>query len=164
METLVKTASLNEVKDELQSLPPAKVLAICLRLAKFKKENKELLTYLLFEAHDLSAYIKTVKQEIDMLFTEINKSNLYFAKKTIRKVLRTTNKYIRYTGSKQAETELLLHFCVTLQSSGIPIKKNTALTNLYANQVKKIEKAMSSLHEDLQYDYLKVFEQVSGKS
>jgi hypothetical protein len=159
----VKTASLNEVKDELQALPPVQVLAICLRLAKFKKENKELLTYLLFEAHDLSVYINTVKQEIDLLFTEINKSNLYFAKKTIRKILRTINKYIRYTGSKQAETELLLHFCVALQSSGIPIKKNTALTNLYSNQIKKIEKAMSSLHEDLQYDYLKVFEEVRGK-
>ncbi|MFT3705608.1 MAG: hypothetical protein QM802_24775 [Agriterribacter sp.] len=160
METLVKTASLNEVKDELQSLPPAQVLTICLRLAKFKKENKELLTYLLFEAHDLWGYIKTVKQEIDLLFTEVNKSNLYFAKKTIRKILRTTNKYIRYTGSKQAETELLMHFCIALQASGIPIKKNVALANLFANQIKKIEKSISTLHEDLQYDYLKVFKQI----
>ncbi len=163
MPALVKTATLNEVKDELQTLTPAQVLAVCLRLAKFKKENKELLTYLLFEAHDLSSYIKTVKQEMDLLFSEINKSNIYFAKKTIRKILRTANKYIRYTGSKQAETELLLHFCIALQSSGINVKKNTALTNLFNNQIKKIEKSMAALHEDLQYDYRKDFELLSIK-
>jgi len=162
MESHIKTASLSEIKDELQSVAPAQLLALCLRLSRFKKENKELLTYLLFEAHDLSAYIDTVKREIDPLFTEINVSNIYFAKKTIRKILRITNKHIRFTGSKQAETELLLHFCTSLRASGIPIKKNKALNNLFENQLKKIEKSMSTLHEDLQYDYVKVLERLKG--
>lgn len=160
MESHLKTASLSEIKDELQSVAPAQLLALCLRLARFKKENKELLTYLLFEAHDLFAYIESVKREMDLLFTEINASNIYFAKKTIGKILRITNKHIRFTGSKQAETELLLHFCASLQASGIPIKKNKALNNLFENQLKKIEKSMTSLHEDLQYDYVKVFERL----
>lgn len=162
MESLIKTATVSELKDELQSVAPAQILTLCLRLAKFKKENKELLTYLLFEAHDLPNYMETVKREMDRLFSEINFSNIYFAKKTIRKILRITNKHIKFTGSALAETELLLHFCISLKASAIPIKKSTALTNLFANQVKKIEKSLASLHEDLQYDYTRVFEQLKA--
>jgi hypothetical protein len=83
---------------------------LCLRLAKFKKENKELLTYLLFEAHNEEAYIAEVNQQISEEFDEIDPGqNLYFVKKTLRKILRIASKHIRYTGSKQAEVAILLH-------------------------------------------------------
>ncbi len=149
----MKSATVFEIKDELQQLPPGKLVELCLRLVKFKKENKELLTYLLFEAHDLDAYIGMVKKETEEEFALINSSNLYFAKKSLRKILRNINKYIRYTGSKQAEIELLLFYCTTLQNSGIPFKKSPALVNLYEGQLKKIRKSIDTLHEDLQYDY-----------
>jgi hypothetical protein len=135
---------------------------LCLRLARFKKENKELLTYLLFESHDEQAYIKNVKQEIDGQFANINDSSLYLAKKSIRKILRIANKYIRYSGSKTVEIELLIHFSDTLNESKIPYQKSTALTNLYNAQIKKISAAIKSLHEDLQYDYLKELKQLAG--
>ena len=151
----MKTATINEIKQELNETASAKLLELCIRLAKYKKENKELLTYLLFEAHDESAYIESVKMQIDEQFAEINKSNLYFTKKSLRKILRTTGKYIRYTGSKQVEVELLLYFCEALVNSSIPIRRNTVLTNLYESQVKKIGTLIATLHEDLQYDYLK---------
>ena len=151
----MKAATINEIKQELNAIPPAKLLDLCLRLAKYKKENKELLTYLLFEAHDEVAFIENVKQDMEEQFAAINHSHLYFAKKSLRKILRITAKYIRHTGSKQAEVELLLHFCSTLQSSPIPIQKGTVIYNLYQFQLKKIEKVIVALHEDLQYDYLK---------
>ena len=88
-------------------------------------------------------------------FATINQSNLYFAKKSLRKILRNTAKHIRYTASKQAEVELLLHFCKTLRHSTIPVKNSTALINLYQFQLKKLAKLIVTLHEDLQYDYLK---------
>ena len=157
----MKAASSNEIKQGLKELSQSKLIDICLRLARFKKENKELLTYLLFEADDLEAYIANVKQEIDEGLSEMNTSNLYFAKKTLRKILRITNKFIRYTGSKQAEAELLLHFCLSLRRSGIAFHKSSALNNLYQVQVKKIKAAIASLHEDLQYDYLRKLEQLS---
>jgi len=149
----MKSATVFEIKDELQQLPPGKLVDLCLRLVKFKKENKELLTYLLFEAHDLDTYIGMVKTETTDEFSGINSSNLYFAKKSIRKILRNINKYIRYTGSKQAEIELLLFYCKTLNESGIPFRRSPALVNLYDGQLKKIKKAIETLHEDLQYDY-----------
>ena len=151
----MKAATISDLKQELSSIAPAELAGICLRLAKFKKENKELLTYLLFEAADEQAYISNVKNEIAFQFTEVNKSNLYFAKKTIRKILRITNKFIRYSGSKETEVELLLYFCTVLKASGIPIQNNSALTNLYQNQLKKISKTIATLQEDLQYDYNK---------
>ena len=151
----MKAASISEIKNELGNLPKTRLAALCLQLAKYKKDNKELLTYLLFEENDLNAYIANVKEQMDEQFTEINKSNLYFTKKSLRKILRTTGKYIRYTGSKQVEVELLLYFCGALVNSSIPIRRNTVLTNLYESQVKKIGTLIATLHEDLQYDYLK---------
>lgn len=155
----MKAATVNELKKELSHLSAKELVELCNRLARFKKENKELLTYLLFEAHDETAYIKGVQSEIDFGFNEIPKSNsLYLIKKSVRKILRATNKYIRYTGSKNVEIELLLHFCTQLKQSGIPIHQSTALTNLYEAQLKKIHKTLLTFHEDLQYDYRRVLE------
>ena len=46
----MKAATLNELRKELQALSSKELVEICLRLAKYKKESKELLTYLIFEA------------------------------------------------------------------------------------------------------------------
>ena len=80
----MKPAPVSEIKNALQQLDKTGLIAICQRLARFKKENKELLTFLLFEENDLPNYIKNVKEEIDEGFTQVNTSNIYFAKKTIR--------------------------------------------------------------------------------
>jgi hypothetical protein len=154
----MKTASIHELKQELSSLPASELTELCLRLAKFKKENKELLTYLLFEAHDERSYIEAVKKETDEQFADMNTSNLYFVKKTLRKILRTLNKYCRYTGSATVSVEVFIHFCRTLKESGIPIDKNAIISNIYSNQLKKIHKELNALHEDLQYDYRKEVE------
>ena len=157
----MKAATVHELKDELQQLPAKQLLELCLRLSKFKKENKELLTYLLFEAHDLPAYITHVKQQMDEAFEALNASQIFLAKKTIRKTLRIANKHIRFTGSKLTEVELLIHFCTLLQNSGINLRKSTAMLNLYQAQLKKINTALKGLHEDEQYDYKRTVEKLS---
>ena len=149
----MKAATLKELKTELNTLHPAQVLNLCMHLAKYKKENKELLTYLLFEAYNERPYIKEVKDQIDEQFEDVNKSSLYLAKKTLRKILRTTNRFIKYSDSKQTEVELLIYFCKKIRKSGMPLRANTALGNLYQRQIKRINKALATLHEDLQYDY-----------
>ena len=157
----MKAASISELKQELTNLPPKEVIELCIRLARYKKENKELLNYLLFEAFDQDGYIANVKKEIDEAFVELPKSTPYLNKKSLRKVLRSISKYTKHTGSKQAEVEMLLHFCRNVKSSGIKIYKSAALTNLYAQQLKKIHAAFESLHEDLLYDYKKQLQEVS---
>lgn len=151
----MRTATITELKKELNTVPPAELVELCLRLAKFKKESKELLTYLLFEAHDLDAYIASVKEFIDLEFASLSTSHLYYTKKTLRKILRITNKHIRFTGSKQAEAELLLFFCEKMRHSGIKLDNSVQLSNLYFQQLRKIEKSIAAQHEDLQYDYRK---------
>lgn len=159
----MKSATIHELKQEMTQLKPAELSALCLRLARFKKENKELLTYLLFEAHDEEGYIASVKKEIDEQFETINLSHLYFVKKSLRKILRGINKHIRYTGSKQAEVEWLLYFCTILSKSGIPLEKNTVISNIYHGQLKKLFAAIHTLHEDLQYDYMRQAEKLAAK-
>jgi hypothetical protein len=156
----MKAATISELKKELQEVPPAQLVELCLRLAKFKKENKELLNYLLFESHDLQAYIETVKEEMDAAFAESPRQNIYFVKKHLRKILRATNKHIKYAGSKQAEVELLLYYCTKIKKAGIKVGESVALTKLYLQQVKKIEKSISLQHEDLQYDYKRQLERL----
>lgn len=156
----MKAATIGELKQELLNIPAAQVTELCIRLARFKKENKELLTYLLFEANDTDAYIAGVKKEIDTQFETINKSNVYFVKKTLRKILRITNKFIRYSNSATVEAELLIHFCSLLNEMGSVVNKNPVINNVYQNQLKKINKAVATLHEDLQYDYLKALKKL----
>jgi hypothetical protein len=151
----MKPATINELNTGLSQLDKKELLSFCLRLAKFKKENKELLTYLLFEAGDIDNYIENVKKEITLSFTEINNSNVYYIKKSVRKILRYINRNIRFTGSKQAEAELLIHFCNSISEFSIPLSKSKPLENLYEIQLKKIDLAISSLHPDLQYDLKK---------
>ncbi len=151
----MKAASIQEIKQELKALPPAQLTDLCLRLARFKKENKELLTYLLFEAHNQEQFIESVKKQIDEDFAAINTSHLYFAKKSLRKILRTSNRYIRYTGEKMVEAEVLLHYCVNFSGLKSSIQKSAALQNIYQSQLKKIAAAIATMHEDLQHDYVK---------
>ena len=152
---MMKAASISELKNEIKSKPVSEVIDLCLRLARYKKENKELLTYLLFEADDQSAYIKNVKEEIDNGFAEINLSNIYFTKKSLRKILRITNKHIKYAGDKEVEVQLLLHYCTNFKGLKVATQKSAALNNLYANQIKKIGAAIAAMHEDLQHEYLR---------
>jgi hypothetical protein len=156
----MKAATIHELKSELMITSTEQLADLCIRLAKFKKENKELLTYLLFEAFDEPAYVENIKTEMQGQFEEINTSSLYFVKKSIRKILRILNKYIRYTGSAETEVKLLLYFCKTLKESGIPIEKNPVIKNMYQHQLKKISKTIATMHEDLQYEYVKELKQI----
>jgi hypothetical protein len=148
----MKASTVQEIKQELKHLSPSELIELLQRLARFKKENKELLTYLLFEAHDESAFIESVKQAMEKGFADINTSQVYLAKKTIRKVLRITNKYIRFSGSKTVEAELLMHFCFLLKETGIRIDKYPVVRNIFEGQREKASKAIDTLHEDLQYE------------
>lgn len=149
----MKAASLNEIRKQLADLDAPTLQNLCLSLARFKKENKELLTYLLFEAQDEQAYITGIKHEIDELFGDVPKSNVYFVKKSIRKILRIINKQIRYSGAPITELEVRIHFCLKMKAAHIPLNPGTVLSNLYQQQLKKIRAVLSKLPEDLHFDY-----------
>ncbi len=149
----MKAATVHDIKKELEGLEPEITQALCLRLARFKKDNKELLTYLLFEAHDEAGYVESVKREITEQFEEIPNLTVYYVKKSLRRILRLVNKQIKYSGLPVTELILRIHFCQQIKESAIPIDKSAVLVNLYQQQLKKIQLALSKLPEDLQYDY-----------
>ncbi|MEO0506425.1 MAG: hypothetical protein AAF090_09745 [Bacteroidota bacterium] len=157
----MKAATVAQLKKELQFRDTEELLELCLRLSKFKKENKELLTYLLFEAHNEEGYIQTVQEELDEMFSEINTNSYFYIKKSVRKILRTLRKYIRYSGKKETEVELLLYFCQKLQDFEPSIYRNTTLVNLYERQIASIQKKITLLHEDLQHDYSVLLEELT---
>ena len=99
----MKAASLKEIKTELNHRSTQEILELCLRLSKFKKENKELLTYLLFESANEEAFIQSIKETVDADFETINTKTFYFIKKSVRKILRELKKFIRYSQNKETE-------------------------------------------------------------
>lgn len=149
----MKTATVKELRAELSERKPQELLQLCLHLAKFKKENKELLTYLLFEADNEDAYIEKVKKEVVEAFDNIDRKSFYYIKKSVRKILRMCIKYIRYSKKKTTEADIRLFFCHELVRMTPSLKRSSILKNIYFQQVKMVEKIVTKLHEDLQYDY-----------
>ena len=97
----MKGSTIPQLKKELSNRSPEELLAVCLRLAKFKKENRELLSYLLFESDDENAYIESVKREVTAQLEMINTKTYYWMRKSIRKILKDVKKYIRYSKKKK---------------------------------------------------------------
>jgi len=149
----LKAVTLKQLKDELSHKSANELKELCLHLSKFKKENKELLTYLMFESHDEEQYIQSVKDQMDVFFTEINTKSFFYIRKSVRKVLTLTKKFIRYSKKKETEVALLLYFCYKLKNFTPSISKSPRLTNTFERQIILVKKAIATLHEDLQYDY-----------
>ncbi|MBD00227.1 MAG: hypothetical protein CL841_02570 [Crocinitomicaceae bacterium] len=149
----MKPAGIKAIKEELKTRSREELTELCLNLSKFKKENKELLTYLLFESDDENYFIQGIKEEIKTQFEEVNRKSYYYVKKSIRKILRNTKKNIRYSKKKQTEVELILFFCKMLGEFSPSIKKSIPLTNIFEREILRVQKIIVSLDPDLQYDY-----------
>ena len=158
----MNAATVTQLKKELNNIDRTDLINIVLRLSKFKKENKELLTYLLFESSNEQDYVYEIKLEIDDAFKNINTTSYFYIKKSVRKILKQVKTYIRYSNVKETEVELLLYFCKKLRSMRPSITKNQLLVNLYAREIKNIEKKISTLHKDLQFDYLHLLENLKS--
>ncbi len=151
----MKAASIKEIKYELSNRSEKELIETCLKMARFKKDNKELLTYLLFEASDEEGYVANIKTEMEEEFALLNTKSFHIAKKGVWRIQRTVKKYIRYSKNKETEVDLMLYFCNQLhqlhQSVGGGI--SYVLQSLLDRQIASVRKAIAKLHEDLQYDY-----------
>lgn len=155
----MKPEKLSDLKKELSGLSVHELTDICLRLAKYKKENKELLTYLLFDADKPMKYTEEVKNFLIEDFKTMQK-HYYYSTKSMRKIIRLINRYAKYTGSKEVETELTLWFCINFLKYADLRTSHKPLQGLLTRQFEKIIKLLPKLHEDLQFDYQKEFESV----
>lgn len=149
----MKAVTVKQIKSELAHCSNSELTELLLRLAKYKKENKELLTYLLFEAANEAGYIENIKMEVDHQFNLINTKTDYFIKKSVRKILRFIKNNIKYSKNKETEVELLLYFCYKLSHLKPYINDNKVVFNIYNRELEALKKKIVLLHEDLQYDY-----------
>lgn len=156
----MKASTIKQLKDELTNKSASELKELCLQLARFKVENKELLTYLLFEASDEDQYVLNCKSFIDELFSEIDTKNAYYVRKKIRKILTSTKKLIRFSKNKGTEAELLLYFCENLKNYNPFYKRSNRLQSIFQTQIRMAEKAILKLHEDLQFDFQEQLENV----
>ena len=149
----MKMPALSELKKELNAYSQKELIEFCIRFSKIKKENKELLCYLMFEAQDEKQYIKNIQSDIDQLFQEINRQNAYFTKKGLQKIVRYMNRYIRYSPELITEIELRIYFCNKIKLEQIDLSMSSVIHNIYEREKEKIKKCLKKLHEDLQYDF-----------
>lgn len=159
----MKIAGVSELKQELQHLSQKELIQLCLSLAKYKKDNKDYLGYLLFESHRKDDFVKEVKNEMDGYFEELKtQTNLYYAKKTLRKILRIVVRYCRFLQDDAKAAELHIYFCTSLKESGLPYHKSQLLINLMNQQLKRIQSLIAKLHPDLQSDFSAELEQITS--
>jgi hypothetical protein len=153
----MKLEKLSDFKKILVKLSNSELTEICLRLAKYKKENKELISYLLFDIEEPMKYAEDIKSFLISDFENMQK-HYFYSTKSLRKIIRLINRFAKYTGSKQVEIELSMWFCsnylqfVDLKTTHKPLQ------TLLNRQIEKIIKLMDKLHEDLQFDYQKELE------
>lgn len=150
----MKSRSISDIRKEIAHLDPLEVTTLLLKLAKFSTANKELLSYLLFYTGLEDSFLKEVKAEIDLCFSDVNPRNAYLTKKTIRKIIRLIKKYAQYASTKTLEIEIRLYFCQKFEEFRLHRLGDPPLNNIYDRERSKIEKLISTLHEDLQQDYL----------
>lgn len=155
----MKPEKLSDLKKTLVKLSSIELTEICLRLAKYKKENKELLSYLLFDADDPLKYAEEVKNFLIIEFESMQK-HYYYSTKSLRKIIRLMNRYAKYTGSKQVEIELSIWFCTNFLNYIDLRTSHKPLQAILQRQFDKIVKLLDKLHEDLQFDYQKEFEEL----
>lgn len=157
-------ATIEDLKKELQKLPPKKLLELTLKLARFKKENKELLTFLLFESGNIEGYVQSLQMEIDEMVADIHKAPSAVVKKQLRRVTRLITRQSKYIASKPATAELHLHFCLALKNHPESLLNITSANTIYQQQLNKLSKLVPTLDDDLQYDLQQKIDALENKA
>lgn len=147
----MEISSLQEQKSELKNLSKDELAELVLRMARYKKENKELLNYLLFHQQDPETYVAAVKQHLAADFAELN-PQAYYCAKSLRKILRYISRQAKFMGKPYHEAEFLIWYCHQYLENVNLKNNNKSLQGLLIRPLEKIEKISRKLHEDLQFD------------
>lgn len=156
----MKAKSLKELREELVHAEKQDLVDFCLQLARFKAENKELLTYELFYKHNKDLYLSEIEAHVNKEFDGLNDASYFYLKKGVQKINRHIKKYIRIAKDPEIEVHLLLYFLKQFKAYKPDLLKQKILNNMYHREYKLVVKRIEKLHPDLQYDYEKALEEV----
>ena len=153
------TIKLQTQKKEITKLDNKHLAEICIRLAKHKTENKELLNYLLFYAHDNEPYIDDLKKDIAAVYNNLPIGE-YACTVQLKKLILRLNKHLKFVADKSREAEIITEFCQTfIQHINIRSHYSPLIQVLY-RQFVKLNKVILKLDEDLQFDYQQPIEEI----
>lgn len=155
----MKTHGIAEIKKTIKNISHAELSEICLKLARFKKDNKEYVHFLLYEASNPLEYAEQVMESLHDPLTNLNRHPSLKVKE-LRKHLRVLSRHIRYTSSLEVEITLLIWFLEMMVAHAGVRQSNKALYTLFIRQLEKIRKAFPKLHEDLQFDYAQPYQKL----
>jgi hypothetical protein len=154
---------LSDLKKELAELSKPELIQLCLRVAKLKRENKELLAYLIFDADDPLFYAQKLKPEIREVF-EQPFQHAYYLTKSIRKTMRLITKYYRFTSNKQGETELLIYLAEQFHNTWRKEYLYQALGKVIFRCLEKAEANLKKIDEDFRADFEQPIEELINKT
>jgi DNA repair photolyase len=157
----LKVAGLAEIKKQLKLLTEQELIEVVLDLSKFSRDNKAYLFFKLFEKENPNLYVEMVQEELEMEFQKANVRNYHYAKKAAQSIRRKMNKNLKLSKDKTAQIEIITYFCRQLKFYGFLKHRHPVIQNLYEIQIRKVEKLISGLHEDLQYDYQQLLEELN---
>lgn len=153
------TIKLQTQKKEIAKLDNKHLAEICIRLAKHKTENKELLNYLLFFSYDNELYIEDLKQDIAIVFNHLPIGE-YASTVQLKKLILRLNKHLKFVADKSREAEIITNFCHTFMEH-INIRSHySPLIQVLYRQFSKLNKVILKLDEDLQFDYQQPTEEI----
>lgn len=148
--------SLKNIKDELKQFSQEELLEFTARIIRSKKENKELAAYILFEQDREDEYAQKLIDHLNAELEDINYSRPFIAKKSIRRVNRLSNRYLKYSGNTETALKVTIFLAekVTAKSRQHRLMRHTE--KIIEQYLTKYNKLLSGMHEDLQYDYQNV--------
>lgn len=155
----MENRKLNDIKKTLAHLNDKELTEICLSLIRYKKENKELVSYLLYHKHDEPFFIEKLCADIDLMFTELDGLTTRDTRKKVRKIIRHCDKWIRFSKRKDTEIEVRIHLLKKIRIFPFSRSLSYFQETIYLRQRKKITQSIPKVHEDLQNDYLDYLEE-----
>jgi len=140
-----------EIKKGLKTLPKMVLEKMIMRLARLKKENKELLHFELRLNGDADQYKEEVWEEIkSYLDTEF--SGIRLQMKALKRANRLISKYGRLSQVREGEAELIIRVIkLVISDRRTEIKRNIIQRFLHT-QLKKAYSLSRKFHPDLKYD------------
>ena len=156
----MKLPSLATIKKELSHLSEKELVDLLLETAKFTTDNKQFLFFKAFGRENPAFFQEMVEEELENAFDGANLNHPHLAKKSAQAIRRKLNKYLKFTKDKTIQIELIAFFCRSYHEQGFLDFDHPVIINLYQMQLNKIQTLISNLHEDLQYDYQAVLEEL----
>jgi hypothetical protein len=148
----------NDLKKILEAKEKSELESVILKLYSNNKDNKSFLEIYFSSESDSSLLLDDLKSKVEALFFNLSLNN-YYVKKQMLANQKKFNKYLMMVSESNNQFELVYYFLKLSIEHQVDVECYPATETVLMNQIKKVKKLCSKLHEDLQFDY---FERVNN--